>query len=202
MSATTQPREKDFAWSEDDWQRAGQALRLVFEDERWPAGPVRFRQNRLIEKLREAGVGCNLALSLIDRLVARKVFRAGKRSWDLQIFVRLDGRQTDTATPDRLLTTSRQRWAAYLAEQRSASGARAPRKRPKGPRNRQLEARDKWIYQHCCTPMLYKDIRSRLDKLCQQKGWPKITTIQVLRAAAQNYALRHHLRMPLSRQNL
>lgn len=206
MSSSTQPRKEDFAWSEDDWQRAGQALRLVFEDERWPAGAVRFRQNRLIEKLQEAGVGCNLALSLIDRLVARKVFRAGKPFWNLQICVRFDGRQTDTATPDRWLTTSCQRWAAYLVEQgsvsRRARRKTTPRKRPKAPRNPQLEARDKWIYQQCWTQTPYKDIRSELDKLCQRNGWPKITSIQGLRTAAKSYARRHHLPMPLSRQNL
>jgi hypothetical protein len=208
MSPTTPPRTKDFAWSEDDWQRADQALRLVFEDERWPAGEVRFRQITLIEKLREAGVGCNLAQSLIDRLVARKVFRAGKRSWDLQIFVRLDGRQTDTATPDRLLTTSRQRWAAYLAEQRSASRGRAgrktrPRTPPTAPRDQRLEARDDWIYHQCCNShLIYRKILSELHKLCLQKGWSKIASIQGLRSAAKSYACRHHLPMPLSRQNL
>jgi hypothetical protein len=207
MSQTKQQSTKDFAWSEDDWERAHQALKLVFEDEEWPSGEVRFRQNALIEKLRPAGIGCNLAQSLIDRLLSDKVFRAGKSFCNLHEFVRLDGWQTGTSTPNRWLITSRQRWAAYLAKQRTASRGRAGRKTrlraSTAPRDKQLEALDAWIYQRCCNAQLiYREILSELRKLCPEKGWRQIGSVQGLRAAAKNHAVRRRLPMPPSRQDL
>jgi hypothetical protein len=111
--------------SADELERALQALDWVFLDDEWPEGEVRCRQNTLIERLRERDIPRAHARALIEALLARGVFRAGKSFVNLNIFVGFDGTQTDTVTPNRYLHTTRERWHRYL-EERKADGPRAP----------------------------------------------------------------------------
>jgi hypothetical protein len=208
MSRIIQQPTADLAWSQDDWDRADQALNRVFEDQDWPADEVEIRQNLLIEHLGQAGISRALARSLIDRLLARGVFLAGKSFCELRAFVRFDGQQTATSTPNRLLITSLQRWAAYRNKQQSANRRRVRRQGPKrvtatAPRDQRLEARDEWIYHQCCdSQLIYRKILSELRKLCPEKSWRPIGSVQGLRAIAKNYAARHRLPMPPRRQDL
>jgi hypothetical protein len=105
-----------------------------------------------------------------------------------------------THLPEMLSTSDR----ARLVDQSSdpdepvlidcSTAERAPQPaRPKRKRDRKLEARDRWLYGQCCKRIAYKVILTRLDDLCDQKGWPPITSIQGIRVAAQNYAERHGL---------
>ena len=112
-------------WSEGDWERVFHALQQVFEDQDWAKEEVRFQQNRLIEHLRQRGIGRALALALIEDLLARKVFRAGESFVDLKIFVGFDGRQTDESRPNRYLLTTRESWFGHLAS-RPASRSLPP----------------------------------------------------------------------------
>jgi hypothetical protein len=75
-------------------------------------------------------------------------------------------------------------------------------RRTKQGRERNLEARDKWIYQMCCKGIPYKEIRAELGVICQKKGWKKIASVQGIRAAAMSYAEGHDLPKPPFRMNL
>ena len=190
-----------------DLQRAIDALDFVFQDEEMPPGDLRLRQGRLLERLHERGINRTLGLALIEDLLTRGVFHAGKSFYNLKIFVRLDGQQTDRATADRYLHTTRERWWSYLAQKSAHGGALLGRtRRRRAPiqktRDSKLEARDCWLYQKCCKRVAYKTIKTDLGERCQTKGWRRITSIQGIRWAARNYAQRHGLPMPPSRQNL
>src|SRR5437773_5791018 len=84
-----------------DSQRAIDALDLVFQDEEMPPGDLRLRQSRLLARLHERGISHRLGLALIEDLLTRGVFHAGKAFYNLKVFVRLDGQQADRATADR-----------------------------------------------------------------------------------------------------
>lgn len=71
----------------------------------------------------------------------------------------------------------------------------------KGSRDRKLEARDHWIYKKCCAGVAHKEIRSQLKDLCRSKGWRMIDSIQGIRGAARNYAVRHDRPYPAPRQH-
>lgn len=58
-------------------------------------------------------------------------------------------------------------------------------------RDRDLEARDKWIYGECCKGTPYDTIANRLKK--KSRRWPRIESKQGVRAAAIRYAERHKL---------
>jgi hypothetical protein len=118
------------AWSEGDGERAFHALQQVFDDLDWAEPGIRLRQNRLVEELRQRGIGRALAAALIEDLLARKVFRGGASFVDLNTFVRLDGYQTDTSTPNRFLHTTRDSWFRHLAG-RQAQRRAGPRSRPR-----------------------------------------------------------------------
>jgi hypothetical protein len=189
-------------------QRALDALDFVFQDEELPPGDLRLRQSRLLERLHERGINRTLGLALIEDLLTRGVFHAGKSFYNLKIFVRFDGQQTDRATADRYLHTTRERWWSYLG-QKNAHGneplvVRTRRQRTpiRKIRDRKLEARDRWLYQKCYKGIAHKTIKSDLGVRCQKKGWRMISSIQGIRWAAGNYARRHTLPMPPSRQNL
>ena len=107
------------AWSEGDGERAFHALQQVLDDLDWAEPEIRLRQNRLVEELRQRGVGRALVVALIEDLVARKVFRAGASFVDLNTFVRLDGYQTDSITPNRFLHTTRDSWFGHLASRQA-----------------------------------------------------------------------------------
>jgi hypothetical protein len=111
------------AWSEGDRERAFHGLQQVFDDLDWAEPEIRLRQNRLVEELRQRGIGRALAEANIEDLVACKVCRAGTSFVDLNIFVRLDGSQTDTVTPSRFLHVTRDSWFRHLA---SRQAQRAP----------------------------------------------------------------------------
>src|SRR5262245_34748638 len=110
MISNISPRPASANFSRDDWKKAFLALEQVFQSFEWPDGDARFRQNRLIELLEGRQVGRVLASAVIENLLSRKVFTAGKSFYNLRIFVRFSGEQTDEATPDRYLHTTRQRW--------------------------------------------------------------------------------------------
>ena len=188
-----------------DLQRALDALDFVFQDEEMPPGDLRLRQSRLLARLHERGISHTLGLALIEDLLTRGVFHAGKSFYNLKVFVRLDGQQADRATADRYLHTTRERWWSYLA-QKNAHGepfvVRTGRQRTPIQRDRKLEARDRWLYQKCYKGIAHKTIKSDLGVRCQKKGWRMIHSIQGIRWAAGNYARRHALPMPASRQNL
>ena len=190
-----------------DLQRALDALDFVFQDEEMPEGDL-FRQSRLLERLHERGISRALGLALIEDLLARGVFHAGKSFYNLKIFVRFDGQQTDHATADRYLHTTRERWWSYLAQKNAQGGEPvvAGTGRQHKPickmRDRKLEARDRWLYQKCYKGVAHKTIKRDLGERYQTKGWRMITSIQGIRWAARNYAQRHGLPMPPSRQNL
>jgi len=191
-----------------DLQRALDALDFVLQDEDMPTGDFRFRQSYLLERLHERGISRALGLALIDDLLKGGVFRAGKSFYNLTIFVRFNGQQTDQATADRYLHTTRERWWSYLAQKKAQGGRALPvgtprrRKAIRTLRDPNLEARDRWLYQQCYKGVAYKTIKRALGLRCQEKGWHMINSIQGIRCAARKYAGRHGLPMPPSRQNL
>jgi hypothetical protein len=126
MSAITPSIPAVCPWSEGDWERAFRALQQVFEDQDWAEEEIRFKQNQIIEHLRQRGIGRALALALIEDLVAHQVFRAGASFVDLKIFVRFDDCQTDEATPNRFLHCTRESWFGYLASRPAPGSLSAP----------------------------------------------------------------------------
>src|SRR5262249_23260647 len=107
------------AWSEGDGERAFHALQQVFDDLDWAEPEIRLRQNRLVEALRQRGIGRALAAALIEDLLARKVFPAPASFVDLNTFVRFDDYQSDTITPNRFLHTTRDSWFGHLASRQT-----------------------------------------------------------------------------------
>jgi len=195
-------------FSAGDLERAFSALDQLFQDQDMPEREIRFRQSKLVEGLRERGISRALATALIQELLTLGVFSEGKSFLNLDIFVRFDGIQEDHATPDRYLLTTAQRWWRYAA-QRRAAGAKSvlasngkQSSRRQASRARNLERRDRWIYYQCFKPLTYKKIMAELDGHCRSKNWPRISSVQGIRAAAQSYAERHGLRKPPRRQDL
>src|SRR5262249_26522354 len=134
-----------------DLRHALDILDLVFQDEEPREGEVGYEQNTLVADLRERGLTRALALALIEDLIAKGVFRAGEEVVHLKIFVSLGGEQTDEVTPNRNLYISRASWYAHLAKQRHRDSDPEPaQQRPKGGRDKKLEARDRWLYKQCC----------------------------------------------------
>ena len=165
-----------------DLQRALDALDFVFQDEEMPRGELRLRQSRLLERLHARGISRTLGLALVEDLLTRGVFHAGKSFYNLRIFVRFDGQQTDHATADRYLHTTRERWWSYVAQKNAQGGEPvvAGTGRQHKPickmRDRKLEARDRWLYQKCYKGVAHKTIKSDLGERCQTKGWRMITS--------------------------
>jgi hypothetical protein len=123
----TRPTASGPIFSFGDLRRALDTLDLVLQDEEWPEGDARFRQNTVVELLREKGITRALSIALLDDLIARDVFREGKTFHDLQIFVPLGGGpQTDRATPNRYLHTTRDRWYSYLAAVKHSGSTSSP----------------------------------------------------------------------------
>jgi hypothetical protein len=82
-----------------------------------------------------------------------------------------------------------------------ASGAKGRRAKG-GGRDKNLEARDKWIYRQCCDlRKTLGQIVVELGRIAGEKGWRKISRIQGIRSAAFRYAKRHGLDAPPPRQN-
>jgi hypothetical protein len=86
-----------------------------------------------------------------------------------------------------------------------ADGTR--KRRPAARLDGMAEARDKWIFGHCCKGMTYKMIKAELKaRIAQQKArgrkrpWGSIGTIQGICRAAERYAKRHGLPRPPRRR--
>jgi hypothetical protein len=86
-----------------------------------------------------------------------------------------------------------------------ADGTR--KRRPAARLDGMDEARDKWIFGHCCKGMTYKMIKAELKaRIAQQKAsgrkrpWGSIGTIQGICRAAERYAKRHGLPRPPRRR--
>ncbi len=82
---------------------------------------------------------------------------------------------------------------------------KTPRPRSTVGRDKNQEARDKWIYQQCCKGKmmpLSKIVAELKRKTQKEKGWALISTIQGIRGAAVRHAKRNGLPPPPSRQNL
>jgi hypothetical protein len=79
MSAIPDSTPAISAWSEGDGERAFHALQQVFDDLDWAEQEVRLRQNRLVEELRQRGIGRALAAALIEDLLARKGLARGPK---------------------------------------------------------------------------------------------------------------------------
>jgi hypothetical protein len=116
----------NFTCSAEDWRRAYTTLEHILQDQDWTKDELCLRHNTLIEAFRAHGIARSLALALLEQHLVRGVFREGKSFFDLRVFVRFDGQQTDDATPNRFLLTTRERWFAYLA---SGEGRFDPRRR-------------------------------------------------------------------------
>jgi hypothetical protein len=78
---------------------------------------------------------------------------------------------------------------------RSPTTARPPQHRK---RDKETEARDKWIYVRCCKAVPYKQIISDLQK--KHPRWEAITTKQGIFACARKYAADNELANPPPRQ--
>jgi hypothetical protein len=85
----------DPVFHETDLNGAVETLNRVFLDQDWEQGEAKFQQNTLVQLLRTRDVPRTLALATINDLIARGVLQEGKSFWDLNIFVRFDGKQTD-----------------------------------------------------------------------------------------------------------
>src|SRR5215471_3951035 len=109
MSSAPVKVPTNFTCSRKDWQRACITLEHILQDEAWTTDELRLRQNRLIDQLREQGIGQTLALALVEDLLARNIFRTGHAFVDLRTFVRFDGLETGEVTPNRFLHTTRER---------------------------------------------------------------------------------------------
>jgi hypothetical protein len=72
----------------------------------------------------------------------------------------------------------------------------------RAPRDQKLEARDCWIYARCMKGLPYKTILTELAKQNATKDWPRLKSVQGLRAAGRNYARRHGLAEPPKRHDL
>jgi hypothetical protein len=58
------------------------------------------------------------------------------------------------------------------------------------------DARDAWVYKHCCKGTPYKEIISQLKN---RKGWLHVATLSGIRDVAKRYAERHALPSPPKR---
>jgi hypothetical protein len=119
MSSAPVDVPANFTCRREDWQRALTVLEHILHDEDWTKAELGLRQNLLIEHFQAHGVGRTLVLALLDDLLAREVFRAGKSFVDLRTFVRFDGLESGEVIPNRFLHTTRERWFGYLASEES-----------------------------------------------------------------------------------
>jgi hypothetical protein len=188
-----------------DLERAREALIWTMNDYDMPKEVVEFKESKLAVLLRAREIPLALTRAIVDELVAEGVFDFVREFQRLTIFVPLNGSyQTDQSVPDRRLRTTPDRWCAYLnsraEDAKSNTKAKKPKSGPKRPRD--LEARDRWLYQQAVRRIPYKEIKAELQSLCVQKGWLRIASVQGIRQAAHRYAAAHKLQHPPSRKKL
>jgi hypothetical protein len=69
-------------------------------------------------------------------------------------------------------------------------------------RDKETEARDKWIYRQCCKGTPHDAIVAELRRIADGKGWRRISTKNRVWQIGREYAERHGLEPPPPRQNL
>ncbi len=121
-----------------DYERALDALDLIFQDDEPPIEESRIRQPKLVARLQAKGITRALAEALIDWLVEANVFKAGQSIIDIHELHCLDGTSVDYGSEiSRELHITRDRWYGYLAKERdrrAAPGLSPIETRPDSPR--------------------------------------------------------------------
>jgi hypothetical protein len=98
--------------------------------------------------------------------------------------------------------------ALFVFDYLSPEGGRKPMAdgeepaRLPGRREREREARDRWVYKRVLDPKAtYKAILGELKRLSEKHGWPRVTSLQRIPQIAREYAEVHRLPLPPPRQN-
>jgi hypothetical protein len=102
---------------------------------------------------------------------------------------------------EELLAATRPRPESLLDPDPAAT-APGSATRVKAVRDKKREARDRWIYQHCCKGTPHDVIVAELKRIALRHGWSLVSTKQRVQQIGSEYARRHERKPPPPRRDL
>jgi hypothetical protein len=84
--------------------------------------------------------------------------------------------------------------AALRRHESGAENAGSHKPKQKGPRDKETESRDKWLYDQCKKrTKTYKGIMLELRRIAKKRGWSMLSSPQAVPQAVHRYIRRHEL---------